>query len=316
MYDVVIVDRPGPLSSSLALSHDVLWTANSVARALGKPRPFGIRKIARPRDAGGTPAALIIPGQGHADEDAVNQDVASAVSAGWHDLVRDMASQGVLLVSSCSGVFLLGAAGQLDARDCTTSWFLAAVLSRRHPAARVNPDALVIEDGQVITGGAAMAQGEAMIALVARLAGFEVADLTARYLLLDNKRSQADYRLIAPMVAGDPMLAAAERWTRNHIHEPFSIGDLCDAIGTTPWTFARALQGRCAMTPVKFVNHIRREIAQSLLATGTKFDQAAYAVGYADSSALRRLLAPPRASAAKSHSGVRKTRNPPKPKGR
>jgi AraC-like DNA-binding protein len=44
------------------------------------------------------------------------------------------------------------------------------------------------------------------------------------------------------------------------------------------------------MSPIAFVNHIRREEALRLLAGGSRFDQAAYAVGYSDPSALRRLL--------------------------
>lgn len=291
MFDIAIVDRGGPLRSSLALSHDVLWTANAISAARGKPEPFAIRYLAE-IDRGSTiPAALIVPGHGLADDDAVAADLELATQAGWPAYVRDNHEGGSLLVSSCSGVFLLGAAGLLDDRTCTTSWFLAPMLARRFPKARLKPDAVLVEDGAIITGGAAMAQGEAMIALVARLAGFDLADLTARYLLLDNKRSQADYRLIAPMVAGDPMLAEAERWTRTHIREPFAISDLAGTLGTTPRTLARRMAARCGMSPVQFVNQIRREEAQALLSAGTRFDQAAFAVGYSDASALRRLLA-------------------------
>ena len=129
-----------------------------------------------------------------------------------------------------------------------------------------------------------------MLALVARLAGFEIADLTARYLLLDNRRSQADSRLVRPLVAGDPLLAEAERWARARLSKGFSIPDLAAAVGTTSRTLARRLVQACGMSPIAFVNHIRREEALNLLAGGNRFDQVAYAVGYSDASALRRLL--------------------------
>lgn len=291
MLDIAIIDRGGPLRSSTALSHDVLWTANAISAARGKSEPFAIRYLAGVDHDSTVPAALIIPGQGFSDDDAVAADLEVAIQAGWPAFVRENYEGGSLLVSSCSGVFLLGAAGLLDDRTCTTSWFLAPTLARCFPKARVKSDAALVEDGAIITGGAAMAQGEAMIALVARIAGFDLADLTARYLLLDNKRSQADYRLIAPMVAGDPMLAEAERWTRTHIREMFSISDLAGTLGTTPRTLARRLAARCGMSPVQFVNQIRREEAQTLLSAGARFDQTAFAVGYSDASALRRLLA-------------------------
>lgn len=291
MHVIAIADRAGPLRSSLALSHDVLWTANQVSVALGRPAPFAIRLLGCAEDFVPDAAALVVPGLGLASEEAVAADLRQASAEGWIELVRTAGNLSRLVVSSCSGVFLLGAAGLLDNRDCTTSWFLAPLLERKHPSARVQADAVLVEDGPIVTGGAAMAQGETMIALVARLAGFEIADLAARYLLLDNRRSQADFRLIGPMVAGDRMLATAERWVRDRIGRRFTIAEMADAIGTTPWTFARRLSARCGMTPIRFVNHIRREAAQSLLAGGTRFDQAAFAVGYSDASSLRRLLA-------------------------
>lgn len=234
--------------------------------------------------------ALVIPGQGLANAAQVDDFLAGPQVPDWLAVVRACHAAGASVVTSCSGVLLLAESGLLNGRRCTTSWFLAPLLAHRHPRVRVHADALVVEDGPFITGGAALAQGEAVLALVARMAGFEVADLTARYLLLDNRRSQADYRLMRPLVAGDPLLAEAERWTRSRLAEGFSIPDLARALGTTSRTLARRLVRACGMSPLAFVNHVRREEALRLLAAGSRFDQAAYAVGYSDPSALRRLL--------------------------
>lgn len=292
MHRLLIADPGSALATSLALSHDVPQAANRIAEALGRPAPFQLATTTTP-DVPDDFDALIVPGQGLADEAAVEALLSAPTTPAWLALLRRTHARGALILSSCSGVLLLAAAGLLEGRRCTTSWFLAPVLAQRAPTALLDPDALLVEDGPLITGGAALAQGEAMLALVARLAGFEVADLTARYLLLDNPRSQADCRLVRPMVAGDPLLAAAEQWARANLARGFGIPDLAGAVGTSSRTLARRLAARCGMSPIAFVNHIRREEARAHLARGTRFDQAAYAVGYADPSALRRLLARP-----------------------
>jgi len=54
-------------------------------------------------------------------------------------------------LSVCSGAFLLGEAGLLDGRACTTHWRHTAELKERFPKASVDPDVLFVEDDRVIT---------------------------------------------------------------------------------------------------------------------------------------------------------------------
>ena len=54
--------------------------------------------------------------------------------------LRRAHERGAILLSVCSGAFVLGAAGLLDGRECTTHWRHADALQRRFPLTRVNPD--------------------------------------------------------------------------------------------------------------------------------------------------------------------------------
>ena len=65
--------------------------------------------------------------------------------------LRAAVDRGARLLSICSGAFILGEAGLLDGRRCTTHWRHAAELARRFPAAKVDPDVLYVDDDPVIT---------------------------------------------------------------------------------------------------------------------------------------------------------------------
>src|ERR1700678_937519 len=56
--------------------------------------------------------------------------------------LRDAVARGSRVLSVCSGAFVLGEAGLLDGRRCTTHWRNAAELSRRFPPAIIDPNVL------------------------------------------------------------------------------------------------------------------------------------------------------------------------------
>jgi len=52
--------------------------------------------------------------------------------------LRRAVDRGARVLSVCSGAFILGEAGLLDGRRCTTHWRSAEALARRYPAAKVD----------------------------------------------------------------------------------------------------------------------------------------------------------------------------------
>jgi AraC family transcriptional activator FtrA len=59
--------------------------------------------------------------------------------------------RGARVVSICSGVFVLAAAGLLDGKRATTHWRYAERLAAGFPKILVEPDVLYIDEGQVLT---------------------------------------------------------------------------------------------------------------------------------------------------------------------
>lgn len=295
MTRIAVLELPGRMASSAAITHDVLATANRVSLAAGRPAPFEVRTLACTGSRTRAPASgtdlVIVPGLGVDTEEALLARIAAPDCRRATHLLANAARAGASIAASCASTFLLAEAGLLDGRRATTTWWFAPLFRRRYPEVALLTDQIVVADWPVATGGAAMAQMDLMLAVVARFAGAGLAKACAGYLLLDDRRSQAPYMAITYLAGQDAKIAKAESWVRRNVARDFTVEELADAMALSPRTFARRVAATCGLSPIRFVRRIRIETARFLLET-TKLpvEEVARRVGYADGSTLRRLM--------------------------
>ena len=116
---------------------------------------------------------LIVPG-GIVDAPLADPDLLS-----W---ITTIASEAEVIASVCTGAFVLGKAGLLNNLEATTHWDDLAQLRADYPTTRVRTDVPYVDQGKIVTS-AGVAAGIAMsLHLVARLAGSELAQRTARQI--------------------------------------------------------------------------------------------------------------------------------------
>lgn len=305
MTTVEILALSGAMPSSVAITIDVLATANRLRALAGRAKPFSVQftgsgaKAARAVAAQAgfgcgqdRPAQIVVmPGLGLSTEAELIARFARPDVDRARKTLLATATRGAEIATSCSGVFLLASTGLLDGRRATTTWWLAPIFRRLHPTVMLDTDALVVRDVGVTTAGAAMAQMDLMLALVAQHAGAKLADDCARYLLLDQRRSQSRYMALGFLVATDPQVAKAEAWARSRLDRTFTVDDVASAAGLSPRTFARRVKTATGQSPVRFLQRLRVDAAIELIeTTRLPFEEIARRVGYAESSTLRRLL--------------------------
>lgn len=206
------------------------------------------------------------------------------------DALRRAHRAGATMLSLCSGAFLLGSAGLLDGRDCTTHWMYAEELARTFPGARVDPRALYVDDGDIITSAGTAAGIDACLHLVRRELGTAVATRIARRMVVPPQRDGGQQQFVeapVPERSADS-LAPLLAWVVGHLAEEHTAASMARRAVMSERTFARRFVAETGTTPHRWLTQQRVLAARSLLEeTRLGVEQIAHRVGFNSAVVLR-----------------------------
>jgi transcriptional regulator GlxA family with amidase domain len=206
------------------------------------------------------------------------------------DAVRRASERGALLLSICSGAFVLGAAGLLDGRPCTTHWRYAAELARRHPEARIDPGVLFVDDGDLITGAGTSAGIDACLHVVRREVGAAAAATIARNMVVPPQRDGGQRQYIdgpAPAYDDGVFGRLLEELTES-LAEPHTVASMAESARMSSRSFARRFAEQTGVPPMRWLTRQRVLHAKLLLeSTRAPIDDVARSCGFASATLLR-----------------------------
>jgi AraC family transcriptional activator FtrA len=206
------------------------------------------------------------------------------------EVLRKAHDQGSTLLSVCSGAFILGAAGLLDGRHCTTHWRHTEELQERFPTALLDPDVLFVDDGSIITSAGTAAGIDACLHLVRRELGSHAANAIARRMVVPPQRDggQRQYvELPIPECTADS-LAPLLAWLLGHLKTEHTVADLAQRANMSERTFARRFVAETGTTPNKWLTMQRVLHARQLLEdTQLSVDEVADESGFGSAALLR-----------------------------
>jgi len=302
---VAILVLNGAFDSGLSVLLDILETANELAVQLQKNLLYelsilGLRRSVRTHhglavphelvdSARKEPDVVIVPSLGAKTLVGVNTSMATSEVTDAGALLRSWSEAGVRIAGACTAAFVIASAGILDGKRATTTWWLSPAFRQRYPRVTLDESRMIVESSGVVTAGAALAHVDLALWLI-RQSSPSLARATARYLVSDERPSQAVYAIPDHLVHTDPMVDRFELWAREHLTD-FSLAAAARAVGASERTLQRRIRSALRQSPHSYVQQLRVEMAvHRLLTTKESFDEVALAVGYQDCATLRTLI--------------------------
>jgi transcriptional regulator GlxA family with amidase domain len=236
------------------------------------------------------PDVALVPAIGAKLPDALRVKLEQRETVDAQALLRDWSAGGALIGAACTSTFVLAGSSLLNGHRATTSWWLAPFFRERYPHVVLDESRMVINASRLVTAGAALAHLDLALWLVRRHSP-ALAALTARYLVVDSRPSQAAFAISDHLAHADPIVERFEQWARRRLVEGFSLNEAARAVATSPRTLTRRLHSVVGKSPLGYFQDLRVERAVHLLRTSnTSIDQIAAQVGYANGVTLRTLI--------------------------
>jgi transcriptional regulator GlxA family with amidase domain len=305
VMQVAVVVYDGVFDSGLAAILDVLTNANALGEELLDPPTWNVTMVGpapqvrtgaglvvapQPLESARTADLLVVAAPAASGPETVLDYVGGDASLPVRDLIARARDDGKAIAAACAGTFLLAEAGVLDGVRATTTWWLSPAFRARYPQVLVDQSQMVITCEGITTAGAAFGHIDLALAIV-RAGSPALADLVARYLVVDERPSQSAYTIPSALAQSDPTVAAFELWVREHLAEPVSIPKAAAAIGVSERTLQRSVQRTIGTSPIRFVQDLRIERARHLLrTTDLSMETISRNVGYEHPHTLRVLL--------------------------
>jgi transcriptional regulator GlxA family with amidase domain len=207
--------------------------------------------------------------------------------------VRTIARRGVRVASVCSGAYLLAEAGLLDGRRATTHWRRTRHFISTYPKVKLEPDRIFVRDGNIWSSAGITAGIDLALAMVAEDFGDEIAQKTARQLVLYHRRSggQSQFSSLLELKAPSGRFGALLTWAREHLEAPLTVEDLAEQAGMSSRHFARAFIAETGTTPSKAIERLRIEVArQRVQSSSEAIERVAQQTGFRDPERMRRAF--------------------------
>jgi transcriptional regulator GlxA family with amidase domain len=212
------------------------------------------------------------------------------VPPGVVEALQAAVARGARVMSVCTGAFLLGAAGLLEGRECTTHWMYTDELAARFPGARVVPEVLYVDADPVVTSAGSAAGLDASLHLWRKEFGAATAGQVARRMVVPPQRDGGQAQFIrSPVPDCDAeTLGPLLTWITQHLHEPLDIETLAAHVAMSTRTFARRFRAETGTTPHAWVTRQRVLRAEELLERSDRsVDWVADEVGFGNAATLR-----------------------------
>ena len=237
-----------------------------------------------------SPDAWIFPSVFHSSSDFGKVEQAISDAAPILPVIQQHFNRGGLLISICSGSFLLARAGL----PALMHWKSEHHFRRMFPKLKIDTHSVVADYGNIISAiGGNSACEHLVMHLVERYAGHRTAVDTAKLLMMHlNAPSPQPFRTnLETTNHADELVLRAQRHIEKHSSEDIDFLGLANKLSISDRQLNRRFAKSLHCSPLRYLQTIRINRACNLLElTQLPSSKIVYEVGYKDESSFRRLF--------------------------
>jgi transcriptional regulator GlxA family with amidase domain len=208
--------------------------------------------------------------------------------------LAECSKRNINICSVCNAAFVLGEAGLLDNRECTTHWRRIELLQTLFPRAKVLTDVLFAKSDNIYTSAGISAGIDLALSILEELTDPLFVNKVARGLVVYHRRSfkhtqqsiYLDYRNHI-----NPKIHQAQDFLIENIATEISIKRLATLVCMSPRNLSRVFKDATEVTIVEYLTKLRLEKARTLKNNpGYTIDYIASECGFKSSRQLQRIL--------------------------
>lgn len=208
--------------------------------------------------------------------------------------IRKAAQKAQRIGSICTGAMILARTGLLEGRPATTHWAYCDELATHFGDVSVDADAIFVKNGNIYTSAGVTSGMDLALAMVEEDWGPTVALAVAQELVLFLKRpgGQSQFsRFLEPEKTGNRKVRDLQAWILKNLNQDLSVAKLAEVASMSPRNFARSFAREMGVTPARYVEKIRIEMARTLLQQNRDpIEQIAQKVGFKGDDSFRRAF--------------------------
>lgn len=201
--------------------------------------------------------------------------------------------QGATIVGVGTGNCFLAEAGLLDNHAATTHWHYAKQFRKDYPRVNLKPEFFITQSERIFCAASLNSLADIMVHLIAQLYGREAAQNVERNFSHEIRKPYEEQRYLEGAVDRHPdeLIAQIQFWLKNNLANDLSLQDVALQFGISQRTLSRRFKAATGSTANHYLQKVRLEMAQELLAsTNLTVQDVAVAVGYVDQGYLTKVF--------------------------
>ncbi|MDH7460089.1 DJ-1/PfpI family protein [Chitinophagaceae bacterium 26-R-25] len=201
---------------------------------------------------------------------------------------------GVSICTVCNAAFILGAAGLLNNRNCTTHWRSAALLQKMNPEAQVQTDVLYVKSDNIYTSAGISSGIDLALFILEELQGAYFTHKVARGLVVYHRRSAShsqDSIYLSYRNHLRPEIHQVQDHLIENLHTDCNMETLAGIACMSVRNLSRVFKENTGITIHRYHTLLRLEKAKTLLNNPSyTMDQIASQCGFKSARQLQRIL--------------------------